>query len=130
MAKGIRSKRLQKFKAMKRETVKKTIDAERLANLGILPISKKNAFLHPNDPEAVFPQRRPKIGMDFRSDAIAPTETLVKSKKIFNQRIPYEKPEQMIGREPEAPEIYLGELGATLKGIEKNFNKKNAMKLD
>jgi hypothetical protein len=130
MAKGIKSKRLQKFKAMKREVVKKTVDAERLAKLGPLPMSKKNAFLYPGDPEAVFPQRRPKIGMDFRSDAIAPFEALVKSKKLFEQRTEPVITEQLVGREPAEPEMYMGELESSLRTIQRSINKKSQMKLD
>jgi hypothetical protein len=130
MAKGIKSKRLQKFKAMKREAVRKTVDADRLASLGTNQARKKNAFLHPSDPEAEFPQRRPKIGMDFRSEAIAPFETIVKSQKLFDQRQEKVMVERMVGREFEENEMYMGELGNALKGIERGINKKQAMKID
>jgi len=130
MAKGIRSKRLQKFKAMKREAVRNTVDADRLANLGKVQTRKKNAFLYPNDPDAEIPQRRPKIGMDFRSEAIAPFETLVKSQKLFEQRQEKVFEEKMVGREFEENEMYMGELGSALKGIEKGINRKQAMKID
>ena len=130
MAKGIKSKRMQKFKSIKRDTVKRTIEAERFAKLGIPQHTKKNAFLYPNDPEAVFPQRVPKMGIDFRSEAIAPFDTIVKSKKIFNQRIPYEAPVRILATVPEPEDLYMGELGASLKSIEKTFKKKHAMKID
>lgn len=130
MAKGIRSKRLQKFKAMKRDVVRKTVDADRLANLGKVEPRKKNAFLYPNDIDAEFPQRRPKIGMDFRSDAIAPFETLVKSTKLFEHRQELRPIERIEGRAPEEPELYMGELGRSLKNIERGMNKVIGMKLD
>ena len=115
---------------MKREAVKKTIEAERFEKLGKLEPAKKNAFLYPNDPDAFFPQRRPKIGIDFRSEAIAPFETIVRSTKIFDQRIPHVSYEPLVGKVPEAPEMYLGELESSLKTIEKGMNKKQAMKID
>ena len=70
------------------------------------------------------------MGIDFRSEAIAPFEALVKSQKIFNQRIPYSAPIQLKGNAPEPVDIYMGELGSSLKSIEKGMNKKQPMKLD
>jgi hypothetical protein len=130
MAKGIKSKRMQKFKAMKREVVRRTVDSERLQRLGVPEYTKKNAFLYPNDIDAVFPQRKPKIGMDFRSEAIAPFDTIVKSTRLFEQRAPYIPVEQLKGRAVEIPEINLWDLGNSLKSIEKGMNKKQSMKLD
>ena len=130
MAKGIRSKRLQKFKAMKRDVVRKTVDADRLASLGKAEPKKKNAFLYPNDPDAEFPQRRHKMGIDFRSDAITPFETLVRSTKMFEQREEYRAPERIVGRAPEENDLYMGDLGRSLKYIEKGMNKVTSMKID
>lgn len=130
MAKGIRSKRLQKFKGLKREVVRRTVEAERFNKLGPKENTKKNAFLYPNDPEAVFPQRRAKMGIDFRSEAITPFDTIVHSKKLFEQRVPYSAPERITASQPEPVDIYMGDLGNSLKTIEKGMKKRRAMKVD
>mmetsp|Transcript_17223 Transcript_17223/g.30971 ORF Transcript_17223/g.30971 Transcript_17223/m.30971 type:complete len:134 (+) Transcript_17223:4754-5155(+) len=124
MAKGLRSKRAQKFKSYKRALVRRTIEREQLEQLGTVNyVTPKNAFLMPNDPEAIFPQKRPKIPMDFRSEAITPFELLVKSKNMMKERMP-----AMIEIVPEVvlpePELFMGDMISSITNIEKRTKKK------
>ena len=65
MAKGIRSKRLQAARSLKRAVVRSTIRAENFERLGRLHYSVTNAFVAPNDPNAMFPQKWAPWYIDF-----------------------------------------------------------------
>uniref|UniRef100_A0A0G4HPD5 Uncharacterized protein n=1 Tax=Chromera velia CCMP2878 TaxID=1169474 RepID=A0A0G4HPD5_9ALVE len=80
MAKGLRSKVKQRFRAAKRDVVNVAVKRVRVAKLGsktdrlqqgedITEPTKKNAFLYPGDPEASFPQKKAETGVDLRSEA-------------------------------------------------------------
>lgn len=133
MAKGLRSKRQQRLKSYKRAVIRRTLEREQLAQLGTVDYHiPKNAFLTPNDPEAVFPQRRVRLPMDFRSEAIAPFEPLVKSKKMQLERMP-----NLIEITPEValpePELFMGDMISSITNIEKRTKKKEKrvkMRLD
>jgi hypothetical protein len=124
MAKGLRSKRQQRLKGYKRAVIKRTVEREQLASLGTVDYhTPKNSFLNPNDPEAIFPQRRPKVHMDFRSEAIAPFELLIKSNKMQLERTA-----PMIEIIPEVsvpdPEMFMGDMLSSIANIEKQTKKR------
>mmetsp|Transcript_33009 Transcript_33009/g.32714 ORF Transcript_33009/g.32714 Transcript_33009/m.32714 type:complete len:101 (+) Transcript_33009:89-391(+) len=98
--------------------------------LGTSHPTLKSAFLHPNDPDAVFPQHKPAVRLDFRSDAIVPFECPVKSKKYLIERMPDVPEEELKGRPIEIPDMFMGELEYSLKNIEKNTRKRQSMKID
>lgn len=130
MGKSIRSKRMQKWKGLKRMIVRETLEKDNLASLGKTHYIPKNAFLHPKDSDAVFPQRKPTVRLDFRSDAITPFECPVKSQKYLIERMPDLPEVEIKGRPIEIPDIFMGELEYSLKNIERNTKKKQAMKID
>jgi len=83
MAKGIRSKVKKRFRTAKRELVNATVEKKRVAEANrklkliqegriaeVMPKTKKNAFLYPNDKEAEFPQHQLVKPLDFRSSAL------------------------------------------------------------
>jgi hypothetical protein len=55
MAKGIRSKRLQKKKAWKRDAIRATVLKEGFDRLGRMHYTTLNAFKNPGNPNARFP---------------------------------------------------------------------------
>eukprot|EP01056_Protomagalhaensia_sp_Gyna25_P004297 Protomagalhaensia_sp_Gyna_25__4296@NODE_3925_length_402_cov_456_730028_g3358_i0_p1_GENE_NODE_3925_length_402_cov_456_730028_g3358_i0NODE_3925_length_402_cov_456_730028_g3358_i0_p1_ORF_typecomplete_len107_score4_54DUF2423/PF10338_9/3_3e07Laps/PF10169_9/0_066_NODE_3925_length_402_cov_456_730028_g3358_i081365 len=88
MAKSIRSKVKRKWRAAKRRLYDKTIEPENLAKKHAslvtvikkeykTPVQAKNAFLHPNDPEAVIPQVQPRKLIDFRCENLIAEECLL-----------------------------------------------------
>lgn len=131
MAKGLRSKRLQRTLALKREAVRKTIEPSLLRRLGTTHIRPKNAFLLPNDPEAVFPQQIPSTPLDFRSEAITPFECPIRSKKLERSRQALPTRGEAMVTAPDAMEedLSLSELKHTLGNIEKNIKRKAKMRL-
>ena len=118
MAKGIRSKQRQRWSKLKREVIRNTRGVEHLKSLGTKHYTPKNAFLNPDDPEAVFPQHKVPVRMDFRSDAIMGYECPVKSDKIMKQRLPPGVRKILKGRGLELPDFFMGDLAHTLKSIE------------
>jgi len=81
MGKSIRCKVKKRNRSLKREHYEQQLGRERLAvTSGKLltnpsyhipsEIPKKNAFLYPNDPDAVFPQFQKQDMIDFRSNKI------------------------------------------------------------
>ncbi|PHJ24546.1 hypothetical protein CSUI_001599 [Cystoisospora suis] len=84
MAKGLRAKCKRRYRAVKRQHVQQTVEKSRLqeihsklqllqqgddlTHLGIRP---PNAFLHPDSPDAVFPQKLPgPPPLDFRCEKL------------------------------------------------------------
>ena len=129
MAKGIHSKRLQKVRALKRNVVRNTIRAENFERLGRLHYSVKNAFLTPNDPNAMFPQRRPPRYIDFRSETIEPVSCPVRSIKWKLQRPdPVQAADVEMKGEPTKTddEINLSELSKSLAKVERTVKKAKA----
>ncbi|CAD7953553.1 unnamed protein product [Amoebophrya sp. A120] len=81
MAKSIRSKIKKRLRTVKRQRVDKMVDTPRreACNNSLTKLIKgevtrhkqvKNAFLHPNDPEAEIPQKSVKKPIDFRSETL------------------------------------------------------------
>jgi hypothetical protein len=83
MAKGLRSKVKKRFRTAKRELVNATVEKKRLEESNrklkliqegrlaeVMPKTKKNAFLYPNDADAEFPQHQLVKPLDFRSAAL------------------------------------------------------------
>jgi hypothetical protein len=83
MAKGLRSKVKKRFRTAKRELVNATIEKKRVQESNrklkliqegriaeVMPKTKKNAFLYPNDADAEFPQHELVKPLDFRSEAL------------------------------------------------------------
>lgn len=115
---------------MKRVAFRKNIEPELFKRLGTQHYMPKNAFVHPNAPDAVFPQHKMPKYTDFRSEAIAEYECPVKSTKWLQQRLPPESRDNVMMMPVEQREIFLGELAQTLKNIEKGMKKSSQMKLD
>ena len=131
MAKGIRSKRLQRTMALKREAVRKVVHPQQFQRLGTTHVRPKNAFLHPTDPEAIFPQHVIPTPIDFRSEAITPFAVPIKSQRLFQSRQPLPEREVIMTTAPmvEEEDLSLTELKHTLGNIEKNIKKKAKMRL-
>ncbi|KAM3143028.1 hypothetical protein pb186bvf_004846 [Paramecium bursaria] len=81
MAKSQRSKVKRRWRSLKRLHVENTIVKKDVAELSqkleatiqnrqYRTEELKNAFLHPNDPQAIFPQYKPPLLVDFRSSAL------------------------------------------------------------
>jgi hypothetical protein len=83
MAKGLRSKVKKRFRTAKRELVNATVEKKRVEESNrklkliqegriaeVMPKTKKNAFLYPNDADSEFPQHENVKPLDFRSDAL------------------------------------------------------------
>jgi hypothetical protein len=111
--------------------VRKTLEPSLLRRLGTTYIRPKNAFLHPTDPEAVFPQQVISTPMDFRSDAITPFACPIRSKKLEKSRQPLPVREEMMIAAPQAMEedLSLSELKHTLGNIEKSIKRRTKMRL-
>lgn len=56
MAKGVRSKKRLRKVAAKRAALNKILTPQYFRSLGTKHYVPKNAFVHPNDSDAVFPQ--------------------------------------------------------------------------
>lgn len=131
MAKGIRSKRLQRTLALKRSAVRKTLEPSAFRRLGTTYTRPKNAFLHPTDPEAVFPQRIVSTPIDFRSDAVTDFECPVRSKRLEKSRqgLPEREVVMTQAQEDMQEDLSLSELRHTLGNIEKSIKRKSKMRL-
>jgi hypothetical protein len=81
MAKGAHSKIKRRWRALRRKQVDRNCEIPAVNSLSQKLYStiigrpyreadKKNAFLHPEDPAAEFPQHRPQEILDLRSNAI------------------------------------------------------------
>eukprot|EP00922_Rhytidocystis_sp_ex-Travisia-forbesii_P033411 GHVS01049654.1.p1 GENE.GHVS01049654.1~~GHVS01049654.1.p1 ORF type:complete len:145 (-),score=21.27 GHVS01049654.1:180-614(-) len=81
MAKGIRCKSQRRLRSVKRQKVLETIEADRIQNaheklvkiqqgLEVSETTPPNAFLHPDDLQAVFPQHNVKPALDFRPESL------------------------------------------------------------
>eukprot|EP00921_Rhytidocystis_pertsovi_P017917 GHVQ01028140.1.p1 GENE.GHVQ01028140.1~~GHVQ01028140.1.p1 ORF type:complete len:119 (-),score=10.94 GHVQ01028140.1:222-578(-) len=79
MAKGLRCKTKRRYRSVKRQRVLETVVTDRInksndkllkvqQGIDISEIKKPNAFLNPDDPEAVFPQHGVVRPMDFRAE--------------------------------------------------------------
>lgn len=115
---------------MKRAVVRKTKEIELLEKRGGSCIAKKNAFLYPSDPDAVYPQHKRPVRLDFRSEAITPFASIVKSKRLLNQKISPEGKKVFEGKGIELPDMFMGDLYYTLENIEKSEKKKQRMDMD
>ena len=129
MAKGLRSKRMQRNKGLKRDVMRKVIEPKRMEALGTQHLTPKSAFLYPNDPDAVFPQHKVPNRIDFRSSAIATFQPIVRSKKFFEERKGFEQAIYMKPENVEIPDMFMGELSYSIKNIEKTMVKKAKMQM-
>ena len=129
MAKGLRSKRMQRNKGLKRDIVRKLILPKQMEALGTQHFTLKNAFLYPNDPEAVFPQHKVPNPIDFRSTAIATFQPIVRSQKFFEERKGFAEAIDMSPENIQIPDMFMGELTYSIQNIEKTMVKKAKMQM-